>query len=105
MSEKKIYLYSGLIGFILGSILFFWIVRDWFIKNITDPGFWTLYFVWMLEPTIVGILIAVSYKKLMKLKWNKMIIWALFLLITILLLRFTKMWFSSLSLRIGLVGL
>lgn len=105
MKKMKNWIYGGIIGLLVGMILFFWIVGGQFIANIRDVGVWRMFILVVLEPTLAGIIIPLIYGKLMKFKINKIVLWVIYLIILAVIVWFTIIWFLSLDLGVGIVGL
>ena len=101
----KKWTYGGIIGLVVGIVMFFITTRNQFARNISELSFWGGFIIIIAEPAIAGALIFFAYEKLSKLKLNKIIFWVIFSLLTIGLIYFTIWWFIALDLVTGIVGL
>lgn len=103
--KKRNWIYGGLIGLVLGIVIFLWLTWSQFIANIGDFGVWRMFILVILEPTLAGALLPIIYDKIMKLQINKTLLWILYIVIIGVILGITIMWFTALNIGVGIVGL
>jgi len=105
MEKKKNWVYGGIIGLLIGTVLFLSMTWNQFITNIKDLGVWRMFIVVILEPAVAGALLVLAYEKIMKINFNKLILWIIYLIIVGVIIGLTIIWFMALGLGVGIVGL
>ncbi|MFH1642729.1 MAG: hypothetical protein ABIC04_07585 [Nanoarchaeota archaeon] len=105
MKKNQEGVYGGIIGLIVGIVLFFSITGNQFISKMSNIRNLLGFIIIVLEPTIVGALFPFTYKKIQKYVKNKLVFLTIFCIISGILIYLTVMWFISLEIVAGIVGI
>jgi len=93
---------GGIVGSLIGLILFFVITGEQFIDDILSLKKWIGFIIVILEPALAGALIGFVHHKIRNVKKNKILFWLAFILLILFLIFVTTIWFFVLDLATGI---